>query len=150
MAENEVFLTLAGLRKLETDLAYLREIKRKEVSTTSEGILHSGGLLASLEQRIRNLEYLRRHAKLIDARKMATDQVRVGHRVKLQDLATGENVEFLIVGSVEADPAQNRISHRSPVAQAILGCKVGEVVDIEVPAGRVVYKILSIDVGYAR
>ena len=161
MAEREIFLTLAGLRKLEADLAYLREVKRKEAAVVMRDALWTGGTwenpdyeaskmeLAIIEGRIRTLENLMRNAQVIDGRKMATDQVRMGHQVRLHDVNTGEELEFMIVGTVEADPSANRISHRSPVAQAILGRKAGEVVMVQVPAGQLVYKIVSIATVFA-
>lgn len=161
MADKEVFLTLAGLRKLETDLAYLRDVKRKEVTIIMRDALCFGGTwedpdyresvseLAAIECQIKVLERLMQNAQVIDDRKLATDQVRMGHQVKLHDVDTGEELEFLIVGSVEANPSENRISHRSPVAQAILGRKAGEVVVVQAPAGQLVYKIVSIATGFA-
>ncbi|NLJ86985.1 MAG: transcription elongation factor GreA [Firmicutes bacterium] len=156
MIEREVYLTPAGLRKLEADLSYLRNVKRKELAAAMKDALSAGGAwdnsdyeaskmeLASIESRIKVLESLLRRAQLIDVRKVATDQVRVGHQVRLQDLNTGEELEFTIVGSLEADPCINRISHRSPVAQALLGRKTGDIVMVQVPAGQLVYEITAI------
>ncbi|NMB46321.1 MAG: transcription elongation factor GreA [Firmicutes bacterium] len=156
MAEKEVFLTLAGLRKLEAELAHLKTVRRKEVAMVMRDALCAGGTwgnpdyeiskmeLAFIESRIQALENLLRNAQVIDGRNMTTDQVRVGHRVRLYDIATGEEMEFMIVGSAEADPGASRISHRSPVAQAILGRKAGDIVKVEVPAGQLVYKIMAI------
>lgn len=163
MAEKEVFLTLAGLRKLEAELAYLKTVRRREAATVMRDALSAGGTwenpdyqvskmdLAFIESKIQALENVLRSAQVIDVRGMKTDQVRVGHRVRLHDIGTGEEMEFMIVGYAEADPAASRISHRSPVAQAILGRKAGDVVKVEVPAGQLVYKIMSIGtvpVGY--
>ncbi|NMB25673.1 MAG: transcription elongation factor GreA [Firmicutes bacterium] len=161
MADKEVYLTLAGLRKLETDLAYLRDVRRKEAAIIMRDALYSGGTwenpdyrasigeLAAIEGRIKALEHLMQNAQVIDGKKMATDQVRMGHWVRLYDVDTGEELEFMIVGSVEANPSEHRISHRSPVAQAILGRKAGEVVIVQAPAGQLIYKIVSIATGFA-
>jgi transcription elongation factor GreA len=70
--------------------------------------------------------------------------VEIGSRVRLRDLGTGEEFEFQIVGSAEADPTQNRISHKSPVGQAVLGRRPGEVVEVQTPGGRAVYEIVQI------
>jgi transcription elongation factor GreA len=156
MAEKEVFLTLAGLQRLQNDLTYLRTVRRKEAATVMRDALSTGGTwenpdyetskmeLAFIESRIQALENLLRNAKVIEPRELDTDEVRVGHRVRLHDISTGEEMEFMIVGSAEADPAASLISHRSPVGQAILGRKPGDVVKVEVPAGLLVYKIMTI------
>jgi transcription elongation factor GreA len=156
MVEKDVFLTLAGLRKLEADLAHLKTVRRKEAATVLRDALTTGGTwgnpdyelskmeLAFIESRIQVLENLLKNAQVIDGREMNTDQVRVGHQVRLYDIKTGEEVEFMIVGSIEADPAASRISHRSPVAQAILGRKVGDIVKVDVPVGQLVYRIMTI------
>ena len=156
MAEQEVFLTLAGLRKLQEDLVYLKTVRRKEAANSMRDALFAGGSwenpdyeiskmeLASIERQIQTLENLLGNAKEIDGREISTDQVRVGHIVRIQDMDTGEEMEFMIVGSVEADPAACKISHRSPVAQALLGRKAGDLVKVDVPAGQFVYKITAI------
>ncbi|NMB12858.1 MAG: transcription elongation factor GreA [Firmicutes bacterium] len=157
MVEKDVFLTLAGVRKLEADLAHLKRVRRKEATVLREALAAgctwenpdyevSKMELAFIESRIQTLENLLKNAQVIDGREMTTDEVQVGHRVRLCDIRTGEELEFMIVGSVEADPAASRISHRSPVAQAILGRKVGDIVKVEVPAGQLVYKIMTIGV----
>ncbi|NLA57902.1 MAG: transcription elongation factor GreA [Firmicutes bacterium] len=156
MAEQEIYLTPAGLRKLQEDLVYLKTVRWREVASSMRDALFSGGSwenpdyeiskmeLAYIERRIQILENLLGNAKVIDGQEISTDQVRVGHLVRIRDMDTGEEMEFTIVGSVEADPAASRISHRSPVAQALLGRKVGELVNVDAPAGQFVYKILSI------
>ena len=156
MAEQEVFLTMAGLRKLQEDLVYLKTVRRKEAASSMRDALFTGGSwenpdyemckmeLASIERQIQTLENLVGNAKVIDGREISTDQVRVGHIVRIQYMDTGEEMEFMIVGSVEADPAASKISHRSPVAQALLGRKVGDLVQVDVPAGQFVYKITAI------
>ena len=75
--------------------------------------------------------------------------MRIGGRGRVRDLATGEEEVYTIVGSAEADPTQHRISHRSPVAQALLGRRVGETVSVEVPAGTLQYRIEAIEEGEA-
>lgn len=156
MVENEMVVTLSGLRKLEAELEFLKTVKRKEVAARVREAVALGGAWenpeyeaskneqAFVEGRIRTLENVLRHARIIDGDKIATDRVRVGHRVRLKDLDTGEEVEYMIVGSAESDPSANRISNRSPVARAILGKKVGEVVTVEAPVGKLRFKILGI------
>ena len=68
----------------------------------------------------------------------------VGTKVKLLDVEFEEEEEYTIVGSSEADPSQNRLSYESPVGKALLGKKVGEIVEVEVPAGTIQFKILDI------
>ncbi|MDR5696809.1 MAG: transcription elongation factor GreA, partial [Armatimonadota bacterium] len=100
---------------------------------------------AFVEGRILTLENLIRNAKLISANG-PTDQVAIGVRVRLRELDTGEEFEYQIVGSAEADPANDRISNESPVGQALLGRRVGEVVEVIAPAGAVRYEIVRVRV----
>ncbi|MDI3281493.1 MAG: GreA/GreB family elongation factor, partial [Bacillota bacterium] len=65
----------------------------------------------------------------------------IGSRVRLRDVDSGESLEFILVGSAESDPAQNRISNESPVGRAIMGRRAGEVVEVAVPDGIIHYKI---------
>ena len=70
--------------------------------------------------------------------------VSVGSTVKIEDLGSGEILEYTIVGSVEADPAKNKISNESPVGKALLGHIIGDVVEINVPLGIIKFKVLDI------
>jgi transcription elongation factor GreA len=68
----------------------------------------------------------------------------LGTKVKIRDIKSKEEYDYQIVGSTEADPASNRISNESPVGSALLGHQVGDIVDIEVPGGKIRFKIVNI------
>jgi len=152
---EEIFLTPVGFRKLEEELEYLKTVRRREVAERIRQAKEFGDLSenseyedakneqAFVEGRIRELEVLLRNARVI-AENGSNGIVEIGSRVRLRDLGTGEEFEFQIVGSAEADPAQNRISHKSPVGQAVLGRRPGEVVEVQTPGGRAVYEIVQI------
>lgn len=159
--QEEVVLTPEGARRLREELHYLRTVKRKEVTQKIRESLDFGDAWenpeyeaakseqAFVEGRIAELERTLRSAKVIDADGLghpADDRtVRVGSRVRLVDLESGEEETYTIVGTAEADPAQNRISNRSPVAQALLGRSVGDVVAVEAPAGTLRYRIEDVE-----
>lgn len=93
---------------------------------------------------MRILEQLINNAKIIDKDEVSTDFVGIGTNVKIQNLDTGDIFEYSIVGSKEADPLNFKISDESPVGKALMGKKVGDVVEVSVPAGKFRYKILEI------
>lgn len=156
VTEKEVLLTPSGLRKLEEELEHLRTVKRKEVAERIKAAIEYGDISenseyddakneqAFIEGRIITLEKMLRNVRVIDNSEGDTDTVSIGSKVKLKDLEFGDSVEYLIVGSAEADPIENKISNESPVGRALLGKKKGDVIDVNVPAGVVQFKILQI------
>lgn len=155
--EKEVLLTPEGLKKLEKELEQLKTVKRREVATRIKEALEFGDISenseyddakneqAFIEGRIATLEKTLRNAKVVEVdAQVDSDIVTVGRKVKIKDLETGEELEYQVVGTAEADPAQAKISNESPVGQAILGKKSGTVVDVEVIDGVIQYEILAI------
>jgi transcription elongation factor greA len=154
--EKEIILTYEGLEKLEKELEYLKGEKRLEVAEKIKQALAFGDLSenseydaakneqAQVEERIVKITNMLKNAKVIDEDEVGTDIVSVGTKVKLLDVEFDEEIEYTIVGSTEADPSVGRISNESPVGQGLLGRKAGETVEIEVPQGTIVFKILSI------
>jgi transcription elongation factor GreA len=154
---KQIVLTYEGLEKLENELEYLKTIKRKEIAEKIKQALAFGDLSenseydeakneqAQVEVRIVQLENMLKNAKVIDEDDINTDIVSIGSKVKVLDMEFDEEVEYAIVGSTEADPSQYKISDESPVGRALIGQKVGSVVDVEVPAGVIKFKILSIN-----
>ncbi len=100
-----------------------------------------------MEGRILELEKMIRNAKVIDEDAHQEGTVTVGSLVKVKDIEFDEINEYRLVGTVEADPMNNRISNESPVGRALLGRKKGEIVDVEVPAGIIKYEILEVSKG---
>jgi transcription elongation factor GreA len=100
--------------------------------------------LARIDQRIRQLEETIRAAVLIDETTVNTDQVRVFTKVKVMDHQKQAERTFTLVSAYEADPNEGKISHQSPVARGLMGRKVGETVEIQIPSGTVSWTILEI------
>lgn len=151
-----VVLSQEGLSQLQEELDYLRNIKRKEVAERLKEARSLGDLSenseyddarneqAFVEGRIIQLENTLRNARLIEDAGAASDEVRLGSTVKLKDLEYGDELEYTLVGSVEADPTKQKISNESPVGKAILGQKKGTVVEVEAPAGNIKYEIIEV------
>lgn len=155
MAEKEVFLTLDGLKKLEEELESLKTQKRREVAERIKQAIEFGDISenseyddakteqAFIEGRIITLEKMLRNAKVIDESD-DSDHVVVGSTILLKDMEFGDEEEYTIVGSAEADPAVNKISNESPVGNAVLGHPKGSIVEVNVPAGTLRYEIMDI------
>lgn len=156
-AEKETILTQQGLRKLEDELEHLKTVKRKEVAARIKASKEFGDLSenaeyedakneqAFVEGRILQLEQMLRSARVIDNHDAPSDLVTVGSTVQLKDLATGETLAYMIVGSAEADPDHDKISNVSPVGKALLGRRKGDTVTVVVPVGKLRYSVLQIN-----
>ncbi|MEW6624132.1 MAG: transcription elongation factor GreA [Bacillota bacterium] len=156
MTTKDVILTVEGLKKLEEELNYLKSVKRQEVAERIKQAREFGDISenseyedakheqAFIEGRILTLEKKLRNAKLIDNDAVDTEVVSVGSKVRLKDLEFDDEFEYIIVGSMEADPAENKISNESPVGKALIGQTMGSTIAVNVPAGTVQYKILEI------
>ena len=153
---KQVILTYEGLEKLEKELEYLKTTKRKEVAETIKQAMAFGDLSenaeydeakneqAQMEMRIVQIENLLKNAKVIDDDEVDTTAVSVGVKVRVKNMNDKIESEYTIVGSTEADPSEFKISDESPVGSALLGKKVGQVAEVEVPVGLIKFKILSI------
>lgn len=156
MAEKQFILTAEGLKKIEQKFDHLKSVRRREVAERIKQAIEFGDISenseyedakneqAFIEGEIITLEKTLRNSKLIDEDDIVTDVVSIGAIVVLKDLEFGDQLEYTIVGSTEADPAEFKISNESPVGQAILGQKVGSVVEVNVPAGILKYEVLEI------
>ena len=156
MDEKEVLLTQEGYDNLEKEVQYLKTEKRAEIAERIKVALGFGDLSenseydeaknaqAANEIKIAELENKLRYAKIIDESEIDTKTVQVGNTVKLFDIEYEEELVYTIVGSTEVDLAQNRISNESPIGAALIGAKKNQIVEVEVPAGIVKYKVLSI------
>lgn len=153
--EQEVLLTAEGFKKLEDELEHLKTVRRREVAARIKQAIDFGDLSenseyddakneqAFIEGRIVELGSKLSHAKIIMEAGGAKKAV-MGSTIVLEDLETGEKMTYTLVGSMEADPMQNKISNESPVGHSILGKAVGAVVDVQAPAGVLKYKITDI------
>lgn len=156
MAEvKETLLTAEGLKKLEEELAHYKSVRRIEVAQRIKTAIEYGDISenseyddakseqAFIEGHIIELENKINTAKIIDE-KTRKNVVSVGSKVKLLDEEFNEELDYVIVGSSEADPFNNRISNESPVGSAILGKKKGATVEVNTPDGVATFKILAI------
>ncbi|MGI5901389.1 MAG: transcription elongation factor GreA [Desulfitobacteriia bacterium] len=155
MLEKKVILTLDGLRKLEEELELLKTQRRKEVAERIKQAIEFGDITenseyedakteqAFIEGRILTLEKMLRNATVIDNNN-EKDRVTIGSTIVLKDIEFGDQEEYTIVGSAEADPAVNKISNESPVGKAVLGQPKGSLVEVNVPAGVLHYEIVDI------
>ena len=153
---EEVLLTKEGYEEIVAEHENLVAVKRAEVAQKLKEAIAQGDLSenadydaakneqAELEERIYKLENMIRKAKIIDDSELAGDQVTVGLTVKVLDIDEDEEDEFTIVGSTEADPFEGKISNESLVGAALLGKKVGDEINVEVPDGVVSYRVLEI------
>ena len=153
---EEILLTREGYDKIVAEHEELVAVKRKEVAERIKEALSYGDISenaeydaakneqAELEERIHKLENMMRKAKIIEESETKSDIVSVGTKVKVKDMASGNEMDFIIVGSTEADPFEGKISNESLVGAALLNKRIEEVAEIAVPDGIVNYKIVSI------
>ena len=157
MAETKKrLLTYAGLRALEEELENLKVVKRKEVAAKIKEAREQGDLSENaeydaakdeqrdIELRIEELEKLLKNAEVVVEDEVNLDKINVGCIVKVYDVDFDEEMEFKLVGSTEANSLENKISNESPVGHALIGKRVGDVVDVETQSGVIQYKVLDI------
>ena len=154
---KEVILTPEGHTKLKEEIEHLSTVKRREVAERIKQAREFGDIAenseyddakneqAMLEHRIATLEERLKSARVIDKGEVTTDVVGVGTRVRLRDVDAKETLEYTIVGSAEANPAEQKLSNESPVGRAIMGKKKGETVEVTAPRGSLKYKIMGIE-----
>ena len=153
---REVVLTPEGFDKLQTELEHLKHNRRREVAERLKQAIEFGDISENseyedakreqgfVEGRIIEVNEMLSNYQLIEDCKITTDRVCVGCCVTIKDMETGEKEEYRLVGSVEADPVNHKISNESPVGQALLGQCPGQVVEVCAPIGTIKYQIVSI------
>ena len=156
MAEKKNILTYSGLKQYEDELQNLKVYRRKEVAQKIKEAREQGDLSENaeydaakdeqrdIELRIEELEKLLKNAEVVVEDEIDLEKINVGCKVKVFEIDEDEEMEFRIVGSTEANSLQNKISNESPVGRALLGRKVGDIVDVETQVGVIQYKILEI------
>lgn len=151
---KQTFITKEGLEKIKKELEGLKNVKRKEIAERIQEAKELGDLSenaeyaeakneqAFTEGRILEIESLLKQVTVIKERKKSAGVVEVGSKIKIKD--DKETKEYVIVGSNEADPNQGRISNLSPLGQAFLGKKIGDIIEIKVPQGIKRFEIVAI------
>jgi transcription elongation factor GreA len=150
-----LIVTPEGHQKLRDELEHLKTVQRKEVANRIREAKQFGDLegnaefdeakaeQAVVEGRILELQRMLQNATVVARSEGPADQVRLGSVVKLKDKA-GKKVQYTIVGPVEADPSNYRISYQSPVGQALMGRSKGDKVAVATPAGVATYTIVDV------
>jgi transcription elongation factor GreA len=149
-------ITPGGLKKLQEELKRLKSVERPKVIEAIAEARGHGDISenaeyeaakeqqAFLEKKIRELENRIANSNIVDPSTMSTDKVVFGVQVTVQDLESGDEVSYQIVGADEADVNALRISITSPVARALIGKKIGDVVQVEVPRGLLELEVMNI------
>lgn len=155
-ANNEFVMTQAGLDKLKAELEELKTVTRYEVAERIKAAREYGDLSENaeydeakseqgfVEGKINELEAKIKKVKVVADSDVRTDTVGVGSFVKVHDLEFDEVIEYQIVGSVESDIKNQKLSNESPVGKGLIGSKVGQTVEIEIPSGSAKYEVLDI------
>ncbi len=156
MAEKKNILTYEGLKKLEDELQDLKVVQRKEIAQKIKEAREQGDLSENaeydaakdeqrdIETRIEQIEKILKNAEVVLEEEIDLDRINIGCSVRVLDIEYNEEEEYKLVGSSEASSLQNKISNESPIGQALIGAKIGDVVNVEAPTGVVQYKVLSI------
>ncbi|MDO5390162.1 MAG: transcription elongation factor GreA [Eubacteriales bacterium] len=157
MADNKKnLLTYAGLKKLEEELHDLKVVRRKEVAQKIKEAREQGDLSENaeydaakdeqrdIEARIEEIEKILKNAEVVVEDEVDLGTISVGCKVKVHDMEYNEDMEFKLVGSTEANSLQGKISNESPVGKALIGAKMGDIVNVEMPSGVMQYKVLDI------
>ena len=155
MAEKQ-FLTKKGYDERVARLEELKVVRRKEVAQKLKEAREQGYLSENaeydaakdeqrdIETQIAELEEILKNAEVVQDNNTDKDAIKMESVVKLHDVEYDEDIEYVIVGSSEADSLNNKISNESPLGAAMLGKKVGDTVKVEAPAGVIEYKIISV------
>jgi len=149
-------MTAAGYRKLQEAVAHMKSVERIKCSRAIEEARAHGDLSENaeyhaakeaqglLEARIRDMDAKLSSAQVVEVEKLSGDKIFFGARVVLLDTDTGENKTVTIVGELEAEVEQGRISYLSPLARALIGRNVDDIVEVNVPGGRKEYEIQNV------
>ncbi len=155
MQDDEIVLSAEKYREIEAELSRLVSEERKAIAERIKEARGMGDLSENfdyhdakrqqglLESKITGLRATLDRAKISDYAG-GGDTVALGSVVKIHDPEDDEDIEYKIVGVIEADPASNRISNTSPVGKALLGKRVGDHVDVQTPAGKATYTVIEV------
>ena len=150
------YMTLEGYKKKMEEIAYLESVKRPEISRAIAEARDKGDLSENaeydaakeaqgmLEMKIAQLKDLVANARILDETKLNCDEVQILNRVKIKNIANGMMMEYTIVADSEANLKEKKIASSTPIAQGLLGHKIGDVVEIRVPSGMMKFEIIEI------
>ena len=150
------YMTKEGYNKKMQEIAYLETVKRPEISAAiaeardkvdlSENSEYDAAKEAQgmLEMKIAQLKDLVANARIIDEKNLGTDTVQILNRVTIKNVANGMTMEYTIVADSEANLREKKIASSTPIAQGLIGHKVGDIVEIRVPSGLMKFEITNI------
>jgi transcription elongation factor GreA len=154
MAYN--YMTEEGLKKLKEELTHMESVERPRVVAAIAEARDKGDLSENaeydaakeaqglLEMRIAQLKDTIANARIIDDSRLNTEEIQLLNRVKIKNVANGATMEYTIVSETEADLRAGKISIATPIAKALLGHHVGDVVEVQAPAGKMKFEVLEI------
>ena len=152
------YMTEEGFRKLKEELTYMESVQRPEISRQIAEARDKGDLSENagyaaakeaqgmLEAKIAQIKGLIASARLIDEDSIGTDFVQIMNKVTIRNLKTKKDMTYTLVSESEADLKNGKIAVNTPIAQGLLGKKVGDVVEIQVPSGMLTFEILEISI----
>lgn len=158
MEKEIIYLTAEGMKKLKDELDHMRSVERPAISAAIAEARDKGDLSENaeydaareaqglLEMRIAQLEHTLSKARIIDESKIDTSKVQILSRVKLLNHNVNREVEYTIVSEKEANLREGKLAIGTPIAKALLGKKVGDIVEVAVPAGTLKLEILNISI----
>ena len=156
MAEHVTYLTAEGYKKLKEEIEHLHKVERPQISKMIAEARDKGDLSENaeydaakdaqgmLEMRISLLQETFRNSRVIDETKIDISKVQILSKVKIKNPKNGAEMTYMLVAESEADLKLGRISINSPIAQGLLGKKVGDTVNIKVPSGVMEFNIVDI------
>ena len=153
---NVTYLTKDGLQKLESELEHLRTVRRSEVASRLHQAIEDGELIENAEYEAAKNEQAFVEGRILSLRNMLSkvevieekdegppETVHIGSEVIIQENGS-KRERYVIVGAAEASPVEGRISNESPLGRALLGCRVGEEVNVTAPAGELSFRVVKI------
>ena len=152
------YMTKEGYKRKMEEIAYLESVKRPEISRAIAEARDKGDLSENaeydaakeaqglLEMKIAQLKDLVANARIIDDSKLNTEEVQILNSVTIKNVKTGAQMKYTIVADSEANIREGKIASSTPIAKGLIGHKVGEVVEIQVPSGKMQFEIVNISI----
>lgn len=150
------YMTKEGYKKKMEEIAFLENVKRPEISRAIAEARDKGDLSENaeydaakeaqgmLEMKISQLKDLVANARILDDSKLNTEEVQILNKVKIKNVANGQTMEYTIVADSEANLREKKIASSTPIAQGLMGHRLGDIVEIRVPSGLMKFEIVEI------
>lgn len=150
------YMTKEGYKKKMEEIAYLESVERPRISAAIAEARDKGDLSENseydaakeaqgmLEMKISQLKEMVANSRILDESKLNTDEVQILNKVKIKNVANGMVMEYTIVADSEANLREKKIASSTPIAQGLLGHKLGDIVEIKVPSGLMMFEIVEI------